>query len=484
VTARAAQWLRIGIGFGVSVLALWLVARRLNWSSLQAAISRAQLWPWIALAIAAYLGGQLLRGLRCRFLIRPWADISTLRAANIVAAGYASNNILPARLGELARAALLADQTGVTLPLSISIVIVERLLDAVAILLLLLAGVGMADTRTPLGQVSSRVGLITIGVLVALVIAALAPGVAHAGAMRVARLGRGRLRDGVLRWTSELASGIALLRDPRRVAAAVALSVAIWIAETGLFLFLLPALGLDMRVGVAFVVLGVTNLGILIPSTPGYVGTFHYFASRALMLFGVPEPLAFAYAIVVHVAFFVPVTIWGGAVIAWYGFLRFRSAALARQALVVSSADVDRGMTTVAVVADAPVDDRRFGALLESVVEAFIPWQRLRLEPAERARVIAETTRFVVGEIRALPVRLRLLFSIGLLGFRVTIRATTGRGFCDLALARRQRIVNAWAFGPFVPARQLFRVIRSTALLAFWETPGIRGAIDRSVPLR
>lgn len=482
VTARAAQWLRLGLGFAISGVALLLVARRVDWIAVGDAVAHVRWWPWLPIAVAAYLLGHVLRGVRSRYLVSPWADLTTLTAANIVAAGYASNDILPARLGELVRAALLADETGFTLPVGVSVVVVERLLDAVAILILLLGGVALADTRTPLGRVSSRLVALAIGVLAALVAAVSAPELTRSGAMRVARLGRGRARDALLRWITEIASGVALVRHPQRMLTAIALSVAVWVAESGLFLFLLPAVGLDARASVALVALGITNLGILVPSTPGYIGTFDYFASQSLMLFGVAAPTAIAYAVVVHLAFFIPVTLWGLAVLAWYGFIQWRVAALARQAHSATAVDLTNGIATVAVVADRPPEDARFGALLRSLVDAFIPWPRMTIEPAGRAAVLDSTTQFVVGQIRALPVRLRVLFSIGMIGFRIVVRATTGRGFCDLDLERRQRIVRAWAFGPVAPARQLLRVVRSTALLAFWESPAARTALTGRVP--
>src|SRR5205085_4619299 len=127
--------------------------------------------------------------------------------------------------------------------------------------------------------------------------------------------GRSRARAGLLRRATGFASGIAIGRNPSRAARALGLSLAIWIAEAGLFLFALPALGIDARLSTALIAMGFANLGILVPSTPAYIGTFEYFASQALILAGVAGPLALAYAIVVHIAFFVPVTIWGLGVI-------------------------------------------------------------------------------------------------------------------------------------------------------------------------
>src|SRR5437879_4522010 len=85
---------------------------------------------------------------------------------------------------------------------------------------------------------------------------AISPAVAHAGAARGARIGRSRLRDVLLRWTTEFASGIAIVRNPARAGTAFGLSLAIWIAEAGLFLFALPALGISPRLSTALIVLG------------------------------------------------------------------------------------------------------------------------------------------------------------------------------------------------------------------------------------
>jgi uncharacterized protein (TIRG00374 family) len=451
-----------------------MISRRLNWTAVADAISHARVWP-LASGCRGYLAGS-----SCASLRQPWSALGhlTAQAASIAVVGYATNNLLPLRLGELARVGMLSDRTGVGLPRSVSILVIERVLDAVAILALLLVGVATADVGTPLGRFGSRLALVGLGCVATVFIAMLSPAVAHAGAARVARIGRSRLRDVLLRWTTEFASGIAIVRNPARAGTALGLSLAIWVAEAGLFLFALPALGISARLSTALIALGFANLGILVPSTPAYIGTFEYFASQGLILVGVAGPLALAYAIVVHIAFFIPVTIWGLGVIVWYGFVGWRALALMRQAIPFSTRDA-AGVTMVAIVADAAPIDRPSGQLLKGIVEALVPWRQLSLTDAEGAHLVNDTTRFVVGEIDALPVRLRFLFGLGLVGFRAVVRCTTGRGFCQLSLERRRRIVNAWAFGPVAPARQLFRVIRSTALLAMWEAPMLQPAAGR-----
>jgi hypothetical protein len=108
-----------------------------------------------------------------------------------------------------------------------------------------------------------------------------------------------------------------------------------------------------------------------------------------------------------------------------------------------------------------------------SLTEAIIPEQIPPLSEAERVEVVRDTSAFVRGQIDALPPRLLLLVKIGLTGFRVLVRLRYLRSFCGLSLATRRRIVVSWAYGPVPLARQLFRSLRSTALLAFFEHPTV-----------
>src|SRR5688500_18102125 len=94
--------------------------------------------PWVPLAALFYLAGHLVRGHRCELLVRGQASLPLATATNVVVVGYASNNVFPARMGELVRAGLLAERTGIPVTQSLVVTFIERLLDGIAILLLLM----------------------------------------------------------------------------------------------------------------------------------------------------------------------------------------------------------------------------------------------------------------------------------------------------------------------------------------------------------
>ena len=59
------------------------------------------------------------------------------------------------------------------------------------------------------------------------------------------------------------------------------------------------------------VVLVFTTISVVIPSTPGYVGTFHYLCQIALVMFGVSSSEALSFAVITHIVGVLPVAVAG-----------------------------------------------------------------------------------------------------------------------------------------------------------------------------
>jgi hypothetical protein len=76
--------------------------------------------------------------------------------------------------------------------------------------------------------------------------------------------------------------------------------------------FVLLALGFDhLPLEASFVVLVVVSLMISIPSSPGYVGVFHWAVQISLRIYGLNDGEALAVAIVLHAAQYIPITLIG-----------------------------------------------------------------------------------------------------------------------------------------------------------------------------
>jgi uncharacterized membrane protein YbhN (UPF0104 family) len=58
-------------------------------------------------------------------------------------------------------------------------------------------------------------------------------------------------------------------------------------------------------------VLSVINLGLIIPSSPGYIGTYQFLCVIALSTFSVNKETALSFSIIHHALWYLPLTLLG-----------------------------------------------------------------------------------------------------------------------------------------------------------------------------
>jgi len=458
------------LGFLVSAVFLVIAVHRLDSRAIGRVLAGARLWPWLPAAIGAYLLGHGVRGLRCSWLLRGHAHLSLGTGANVVVVGYAVNNLLPARAGELARSAMVSERTGIPFAHSLTVIFIERILDGLAILTLFLVAAWLTAFSVPWLRLPLWVSLAVFvtAALVVLVAAAL-PGMPVTVTSRLCARLPPRWQARAVGVASSFAAGVSAIGDGRRAARLFALSLVVWTLESAMFLLLLPALGLPFEPAWAMLAMAVTNLGLMIPSSPGFIGSFHLFCMQTVAALGVDRTTAFAYAVLVHAAFYVPVTLWGVGALFRYG-VELASLKgitnLVRNLPDSGQAAGAPGFVVASLPRPAPPRALRLGRLLASVVDAVLP-------EGGGPEVRDEVATFVAGQVQALPRRLRLAFLAGLGVFAVRVRLAHPRGFAAQPRPVRRALVDGWAFGDWPPGRKLFRLVRSTALLAFYEHPGM-----------
>jgi uncharacterized membrane protein YbhN (UPF0104 family) len=98
----------------------------------------------------------------------------------------------------------------------------------------------------------------------------------------------------------QVSQAISSLASPSLLGRLIALSVSAWLAEGAAFLLVGYALGMSISLAVALLALAVGTLSTIIPSSPGYVGTFHYFTAVTIGLFGFGQAESAAYAVAIH----------------------------------------------------------------------------------------------------------------------------------------------------------------------------------------
>jgi glycosyltransferase 2 family protein len=232
--------------------------------------------------------------------------------------GYMGNNVLPARSGDVLRAFLLAPLAGARRRDVLGTVVAERLLDALALGLVLAAvALGVVhDAPIPDGR------WIVLGAAVAALLAGFAAGTL-AWARRTGALGR------ALELLRPLAAPSRALAS-RHGGGLLGLSLVVWLLEASVYLAVARAVNLDISFAGALYVMALANLFALVPAAPGYVGTFDAAVLFAAGSLGATGAEALAYLVMLRFVLFVPITLVGlGFLVARYGgWSRFRTARL------------------------------------------------------------------------------------------------------------------------------------------------------------
>ena len=270
---------------------------------------------WLFLMGLIYLSGFILRGVRWRIVLSPFKAVSIKRTTEGVIAGYAVNNILPARVGEVVRAMFLGGTEGIARVTTFGTIIIERIFDGLTILGIL----GFSFIFIGMGTVNHEmvVRLILIGCLIfGTVLLFFLLGSKYRGLV-------GKLIAFILRPLPKTVSDKAVslmenfwhsliaLSSRKRVIFVSVLSILIWIVEGFVFWAGFPALRLSPNILLAYFTMAFVNLGMLLPSAPAGIGVFQGGNILAFSIFGLNLEEALCYSIVVHFVMVIPITIFG-----------------------------------------------------------------------------------------------------------------------------------------------------------------------------
>ena len=319
-------WVRLLVSFGISAVLLFAVLRAIDPARVAAALGTAD-WRVIPVAVALYFVGVWIRSARWGLLL-PQQSVPTSTLFRTLVVGFTANNVLPVRMGEVARAYLLARWCGVPYGSTLASLVVERILDGLSLALLLLVSLTVLPSRAP-GYLLAAGALAGAGFCAGGLLVAVAAWRSSA-ILRVTRwvarpLPRG-LAGLVERLATSFAGELAFVRGRHRLGMILGLSVLAWCLELGLFYVLMLGFALPASLPLAFLVGSAANFATLVPSSPGYVGTFDGALIKVLTDsagVAIDPALAGAYALVVHATLFLPVIILGTLVL-WRSHMSFR----------------------------------------------------------------------------------------------------------------------------------------------------------------
>ena len=307
---------------------LWWFLKGVSLAAVAAEIRRAHV-PYLAAAVALSLSGFAFRIWRWRYIVSPLKWVRFRSLASAVFMGWAVSALLPGRLGEVARAALLSRREDLRASAAFGTVVLERLLDVLAVLLLVAASLAFVPHLAPGHSQLSLVVAIRTGAWItfaALIgVAAVMLAAHHVGdSLRVALGawmtglpgGSGRLGWGII---ESFGSGVSgALRGARhdqtpvRTRTWIAVHTALlWAVICGVHALLFRAFDLQGSVLQLPLLIFLITLGLSVP-VPAALGSYHAAVQLGLtVVFGVSNETAAGYAIVSHAVTLVPPAVIG-----------------------------------------------------------------------------------------------------------------------------------------------------------------------------
>lgn len=280
------------------------------------------------LATACLVATYWARTVRWQQLLQPIGATRFRTAFRATVIGFAALGVLPARAGDVLRPYLLARQEGLSVSATLATVVIERVVDLLVVLILMAVYVyGFADDamlparlRGPLEVSAALAGCVAVVLLIVLWL--MASHLERIGTLvgltnRILPHGlAGRLAG----LASKFSAGLAVVREPRILARAIAWSFVVWILGSGEAWAVSRAFGIEMPFTGAFLLQAFLVLGIAVP-TPGGVGSFHEaYRWCTVTFFHAPNDEAVAAALVLHALSFGPVILLGALFMAQDGW--------------------------------------------------------------------------------------------------------------------------------------------------------------------
>jgi len=299
-----------GAGVVVSLLFTYLAVRDAELDVVWSALRSSNLW-YLVPSFAALTLCVFLRALRWRFVFPSGSRPPLAAVANALLIGYLFNNVLPARAGEAARVVALHQRTGASRLQTVATVTVERVIDVLSLLVLLFVAAPFLPEVTWLRRAVLLAAVLAALLLPLVLLLALFGDRPVQFLLRPLARIPGLSRERTERAGTDLASGLAGLRDVRLALTAFGLTALSWLALAVSAWALFYAFDLRLGFGAGVLTIVATNLAQVLPSSPGALGLFEAATLAALGAYGVEESKALSYAVVLHALNFFPYIVVG-----------------------------------------------------------------------------------------------------------------------------------------------------------------------------
>ncbi|MHB8769424.1 MAG: lysylphosphatidylglycerol synthase transmembrane domain-containing protein [Syntrophales bacterium] len=315
-------------GLLLSALLVYLSIRGIDFADVAEGF-RTVRTGYLPAVLAVLLLMQLLRSYRWGLILRPLERVDQLSLFAVTSVGFLAIIAIPARLGEVVRPYLITKKSCIRMSSAVGTIVVERVLDSLTVLFIAVFVLLFTPLPTWLVRSSVLFLLLTLALVSVMILLI----VRREASLRVLGPLIGKLppryAEAVHRLICQFLDGFRIIVDPALLLAVTGLSIVIWLVDVYAIYLLFLAVGFQLPVVAAFVLMIVLIIGIAIPTAPGFIGNWHYSCILGLGLFAVPKTDALTFAIIYHLLSVAVVIVLG---LLFLPFNRFSLGDLRRQA--------------------------------------------------------------------------------------------------------------------------------------------------------
>lgn len=293
----------------LAVVLLYFALRGIDWGEALTIVQSGRLEFILTGAVTLFFS-YVLRSLRWRVLLNNEMPVSIATTFWGTWVGYMGNSFLPARAGEIIRTVLVSRRSGINMSYVLATALTERLVDAVVLVIIVLATVSTLGTIPDwlLSGVRTMAILAIVGVICLFV--------APLFEQRIRRiLGRlpvsPSLRQKIDVLTTRFLLGMRALQNRQNGAAFLALTALLWSVDVVVTLQIALAFDLHLTVTQTLLLLAALGLSSAAPSTPGYVGIYQFVTVAVLTPFGYTQNEALVFIVAFQMVSYLLVTIFG-----------------------------------------------------------------------------------------------------------------------------------------------------------------------------
>jgi uncharacterized protein (TIRG00374 family) len=305
------------LGLLISALFVYLALRQVDLSRMWLVIRRAD--PALfAIVILLNLFQYVVRAWRWGILVEPIKKTALSSRLYALMIGFAANCILPARLGEIVRANYLGQREHISTSSTFGTIVVERIFDGLTLLLFLMIGLMGTTFSEEWRSVGSSLRATGLFLLVAyLLLISFLIGFKVKAKLFLNLLDRllflvpGTVRSRIINIVWNFSLGIAMTKSLYQLVLVIFYSLLLWFASLCQIKLVELSIHLEMPLIAPFLVMAMASFGVMIPSAPGFIGTFHLSVQYAYLFYGIGKEEGLSVAILWHASFFFPTLILG-----------------------------------------------------------------------------------------------------------------------------------------------------------------------------